>query len=922
MKPIDVIRDVKLKAKGQWQNILSNLGVEVPLNTHTACPNCGGKDRFRFDDKDGNGTFICSQCGAGDGLDLIQRIFGGSVTEAAQEVASIIGIDTRSDNPPTYSSDEAKAQQEAQRAQQEETKAREKAEKHKRFIERYSRTIAHIKRGESDYIKAKGFQGVEMDLLPDGSLIIPLIDTDGTITAAQTIKPNGDKRLLLDSAKNGSYYPINEPVNVSTVIIAEGLATAMTCHLLNPEAYTVAAIDASNLIHVAKVMRTKYPESQIIIAGDNDSKNEINTGKVKAEAAAREVSGYVSIPPCQGDWNDYLQSREREATASAFSEGIYQPQGDEAMSEITLTETAKENVTETVKPSDPMKIRIESRDDGVFLVKPRADKETGEIINHEQWLSDAIKRITKGVNDLNQKYLIFEWDNNNVQAVPMGDIGEREGWKTLKNAGLIVTTKSGLRQSLSDWLLRQKFKENWSITNKSGWHKGAYIMPDGSIIGTPEQPIFFNGQSAAATAYQTSGTVESWRNGVARLANGNSFMMIAIGAALAAPMTSIIGADSFGLHLYAQSTAGKTTAADMAVSLYGEPDLQRLTWYGTEYGMTNEAVAHNDGLLYLDEVGQGADPKHVYKSAYTLFNGKGKIQGAKEGGNRQVQNWKTVAISTGEKDIETFLSMAGIKVNAGQLVRLLNIPIERATELHGCETGKAHADLIKVNCRDNYGAAGRYWIEYLSSYKDEAKEAYRAAQQRWSKLIPSSYGEQVHRASDRFATLESTLMMGRVITGWSEQDCKDAAQTAFNVWVAEFGTGNKEIEQIKEQAEAFLNAYGLSRFAPLPYDVRDLPIRDLAGYRKKGSNEDDPMIFYTFPAAFEKEIAAGFNYKQFAEALKMAGMLTPPTSGRGYQRKSPRIDGRQFNVYVLHFSPESAEDDNNLVTNSEEKKNS
>ncbi|MDH2395335.1 DUF927 domain-containing protein [Providencia rettgeri] len=905
MKPIDVIREVKLKANGQWQNILSNLGAEVPLNTHTACPACGGKDRFRFDNKGDNGTFICSQCGSGDGLDLVQRVLGGSVTEAAYEVAGMIGIDTRSGNPPAYRSYEVKAQQDALKAQQAQNQANEQIEKHKRFTARYSRTIANAKQGKSEYLKAKGFDSTTVTLLADGSLIIPLMDADGTITAAQTIKPNGEKRLLLDSAKNGSYYPINEPVNVSTVIIAEGLATAMTCQLIQPEAHTVAAIDAGNLIHVAKVMRTKYPESQIIIAGDNDIKpDQSNTGKLAAEKATKAVNGITVLPPTEdkADWDDYRLSHGIEAARQAFNAEVAK-QGSKVMIEIDVNH-------KTLK-SDPMKIRIESRDDGVFLVTPKADKETGEIINHEQWLSNAIKRITKGVNDLNQKYLIFEWGNNNVQAVPMGDIGEREGWKTLKNAGLIVTTKSGLRQSLSDWLLRQKFKENWSITNKSGWHKGAYIMPDGSIIGTPEQPIFFNGQSAAATAYQTSGTVESWRNDVARLANGNSFMMFAIGAALAAPMTSITGADSFGIHIYAQSTAGKSTTADMAVSLYGDPDLQRLTWYGTEYGMTNEAVAHNDGLLYLDEVGQGADPKHVYKSAYTLFNGKGKIQGAKDGGNRQVQSWRTVAISTGEKDIETFLLNSGVKVNAGQLVRLLNIPIERATELHECETGKAHADLIKVNCRDSYGAAGRYWIEYLSNHKDEAKEAYRAAQQRWNKLIPSSYGEQVHRASDRFATIEAALIMGRVITGWSEQDCRDVVQAIFNVWVAEFGTGNKEYEQIKEQAEAFLNAHGLSRFAPIPYDVRDLPIRDLAGYRKKGSNEDDPIIFYTFPSAFEKEIAAGFNYKQFAEALKMAGMLTPPTSGRGYQRKSPRIDGRQFNVYVLQFAPDSTEEDNN-----------
>ncbi|EOG9029413.1 DUF927 domain-containing protein [Proteus mirabilis] len=878
----------------------------MPLNTHTACPHCGGKDRFRFDNKDGNGTFICNQCGSGDGLDLVQRVLGVSVTEAAKEVANIIGIDTRSACPPAYRRSEIKAQQDELKAQQAEKQANEKREKHKRFIERYNRTIANVQRGRSDYLKAKGLHGFEMDLLQDGSLIIPLLDAGGVITGAQTIKPNGDKRLLSDSAKSGSYYPINEPVNVSTVIIAEGLATALTCHLIQPEAHTVAAIDAGNLIHVAKVMRVKYPESKIIIAGDNDIKpGQDNTGKLAAEKAAKAVNGVAVLPPTddKADWDDYRLSHGIEAARQAFNE-ILEQQGGKVMIETRVS-------NEVVKP-DPMKPRIESRKEGVFLVTPKADKETGEIINHEQWLSNAIKRITKGVNDLNQEYLIIEWGNNNVQAIPTGDIGEREGWRTLKNAGLFVTTKSGLRQSFSDWLLRQPFKEDWSITNKSGWHKGAYIMPDGSIIGTPEQPIFFNGQSAAATAYKASGTVESWRNDVARLANGNSFMMFTIGAALSAPMTSLTGADSFGIHIYAQSTAGKSTTADMAVSLYGDPDLQRLTWYGTEYGMTNEAVAHNDGLLYLDEVGQGADPKHVYKSAYTLFNGKGKIQGAKEGGNRQVQSWRTVAISTGEKDIETFLLSSGVKVNAGQLVRLLNIPIERATELHECETGKAHADLIKINCRSSYGAAGRYWIEYLSNHKDEAKEAYRTAQQRWSKLIPSSYGEQVHRASDRFATIEAALIMGRVITGWNEQDCKDAVQAAFNAWIAEFGTGNKEIEQIKDQTIAFLSTYGMSRFAPLPYDEQSLPIRELAGYRVKSNTQDEaPILFYTLPTVFKNEIAKTFNTDTFADALHKLGILKKPSNGKGYQGRTPRLKhlgNIQQRAYILMLVPDEEEE--------------
>lgn len=34
---------------------------------------------------------------------------------------------------------------------------------------------------------------------------------------------------------------------------------------------------------------------------------------------------------------------------------------------------------------------------------------------------------------------------------------------------------------------------------------------------------------------------------------------------------------------------------------------------------------------------RGFDPVEVYKSAYALFNGTGKLQGAKEGGNRELK---------------------------------------------------------------------------------------------------------------------------------------------------------------------------------------------------------------------------------------------------------------------------------------------
>ncbi|RKG40719.1 DUF3987 domain-containing protein [Acinetobacter sp. WCHAc060007] len=86
----------KLHANGRWHEIFSKLGYVLPTSQceHTPCPMCGGKDRFRFDNQGGNGTFICGQ-GAGqetiggDGFDLL--VHGGmSKAQALQAVNDVL----------------------------------------------------------------------------------------------------------------------------------------------------------------------------------------------------------------------------------------------------------------------------------------------------------------------------------------------------------------------------------------------------------------------------------------------------------------------------------------------------------------------------------------------------------------------------------------------------------------------------------------------------------------------------------------------------------------------------------------------------------------------------------------------------------------------------------------------------------------
>lgn len=86
---------------GSWQmaiSALSGLDQRYYSGKHMDCPSCGGRDRFRYDDKlpnssvkDGSGSYICSQCGNGDGISLLMKYSGMSFREALESLHSWLG---------------------------------------------------------------------------------------------------------------------------------------------------------------------------------------------------------------------------------------------------------------------------------------------------------------------------------------------------------------------------------------------------------------------------------------------------------------------------------------------------------------------------------------------------------------------------------------------------------------------------------------------------------------------------------------------------------------------------------------------------------------------------------------------------------------------------------------------------------------
>ncbi|HGJ5863060.1 VapE domain-containing protein, partial [Arsenophonus nasoniae] len=293
------------QAKNQWEFILNQLNISTNRK-ESPCPACGGNTRYRFDDKEGRGTYFCSHCGAGDGLSIVMKVYKLNAQEAAKMIVDVLGLQQKKPIEPIQPIQPTKLIAD--------------------IADKVRGLLKSAKKAESIYLKSKGLTGM-YNILNDGSLLLPLTTVDGVITGAQIIKPDGEKRLISGTKKKSAFIPINELNGyVDTIIITEGFATALTVDMV-ADGYVVAAVDAGNLLSVAEAFRQKYPNADIYIAGDNDVSNDGNVGKDAAEKAAKAVGGKFSLPKTdyQCDWNDYFQAKGIEELEREFNANLRIP---------------------------------------------------------------------------------------------------------------------------------------------------------------------------------------------------------------------------------------------------------------------------------------------------------------------------------------------------------------------------------------------------------------------------------------------------------------------------------------------------------------------------------------------------------------------------------------------------------------------
>ncbi|MBM3010269.1 primase-helicase zinc-binding domain-containing protein [Citrobacter freundii] len=310
------VTDTVKQACGHWPRILPALGVTVIKNRHQACPVCGGSDRFRFDDKEGRGTWFCNQCGAGDGLKLVEKVFGVTPSEAAGKVNAVTG-----NLPPVAPEVIAAAETET------EADRKAAATLAVRLMEKTRPATGNA------YLTRKGFPTLECLTLTAihktggvtfraGDVVVPLYDDSGALVNLQLINADGLKRTLKGGQVKGACHILDGKKEAGKRLwIAEGYATALTVHHLTGETVMVA-LSSVNLLSLASLARHRYPACQIVLASDRDLNGD---GQTKASAAAESCGGVVALPPVFGDWNDAHTQHGGDVSRKAMYDAIRPP---------------------------------------------------------------------------------------------------------------------------------------------------------------------------------------------------------------------------------------------------------------------------------------------------------------------------------------------------------------------------------------------------------------------------------------------------------------------------------------------------------------------------------------------------------------------------------------------------------------------
>lgn len=894
--------DVRRAAQGRWPAVLLALGVGADYlrDKHGPCPSCGGKDRFRFDDKDGRGTYICNNCGPGDGFALLSLVHGWDAKDCLRHVAGQLGMADGSTSPRLPALRREPAGADPQQQADKQAKAEAAAQTARKLWE-----SASAPPFEHDYLKARGIPPVGVRLLAGNNgptLLVPLYDVEGRLRSVQRIfKGEGgdgvekwEKPHLKGGQKAGCFLMLGEPA--ARVLVCEGYATGVSLHVSTGAAVAVA-FDAGGLQRVSALLRERFPAAEVVIAADNDAFKADNPGLTAARKAAKKTGVRVVFPVFadhQGrlkDWNDLHQLEGAEAVASAIEEQLREPATQERQQGEAPAVASHQSGPFTVTERGVFYYSPDGGDPSYVCAPLHVEAQTRDEAGASWGL---LVRFSDP--DGREK-------EQNIPRELLAADGGADAVKALLSLGLMLGPGRNAKVRLVEYLQQARPLARATLVNRLGWHGESFMLP-AQTVGDPSERLVFLSSGKPMNQAGVAGSLEDWQQQIGRYCVGNHRLAFSVSVAFAAPLLALTGAQSGGFHFYGDSRSGKSTTLKVAASVYGSPEYIK-QWRATDNALESIAAAYSDCMLPLDEISQ-CDPRIIGDVVYMLGNGRGKHRSTDTGLiGKAAASWRLLFMSNGELPLERHMLEAGKKPKAGMEMRMLGIPADAGAGLgifhvlHGLSGGEALAKHLDRAASASHGAPIVAFLSRLVAERQQLAPHIPPQQIAFAAAnLPPEASGQARDAAGRFALAGFAGEMATEwgVTGWPPGTAMDAARECFLAWLnaRPAGTGLQEESAMLSAVRLFFERYGEARFSDLSRieDTHAPRTLDRAGYREI-SHQHGGMVFYVMRESFRSEICRGFDPEKVGRLLRDMGALVPESASSLTRKKDIPGEGKQ-----------------------------